>query len=129
MPQFAWPTFTQERKNCHLVVITVPADVSKEPVKLVALLIKGLLPEGGFALRSQETVRGTELFCAFASAVDTESMIDAVNAQESNLLFGWASEHHCAIDKATAKVIMGLVTSSSRGPETRSKRQRPPGMP
>ncbi|WP_300779361.1 hypothetical protein [Enhydrobacter sp.] len=129
MPQFAWPAFTLERKDRHLVVIEVPADVSKEPVELVAFLIKGLLPEGGFALSSQGTAKGTRLFCAFASAVDAESMIDAVNAQENNLSFGWASEHHCAIDKATAKIIMGLVTSSSRGPETRSKRQGPPRMP
>lgn len=89
--------------------------------------MRGLLPEGGFALSSEETAKGTRLFCAFALAGDAESMIDAVNAQEDNLSFGWASEHHCAIDKATAAAIMGLMTSSSEGPQARSKEA--PRMP
>jgi pyruvoyl-dependent arginine decarboxylase (PvlArgDC) len=115
MPQFAWPAFTGERKDRHLVVLDVPARVSAELAAVVRCLISRLQPDGDFALSSEETADGTTVFCAFARSTDAENMIDAVSAHEDNRHPGWASEYHCVIDETAAKAIAdtGMIKRGS----------------
>jgi hypothetical protein len=116
MSQFAWSAFTADSKDRHLVVARVPADITEEPAAVVQLLIKGLAPKGDFALSSEETADGTTVFCAFALAADADMMVEAINAQERNLYPGWASEHHCLLDKTAAEAIVDAVQVSPDHP-------------
>jgi hypothetical protein len=113
MPQFAWSIFAEKHKRRHLVVVEVPADVTETPASLVGLLIKGLEPMGDFALCAEEAAERAILLCAFALATDADGMIEAINAQENNRYFGWASEHHGVIDQTTAGVIRDIDNSSA----------------
>jgi hypothetical protein len=111
MPQSAWPTFTRVCRNRHLVVVEVPGDVSKDPEALVALLIDLVSPRGDFAVSAEKTAVGARLFCAFAESADADMIVQATNAQEDNVYSGWASEHHCLLDKTSAEAIRGAAAA------------------
>ena len=108
MPQSIWSVLAQESRSHHLVVAQVPAGVADEPRALVERLIDEMAPFGAYAVTAQAETGSTTVFCAFALATDADQMIDALNAREDNLHLGWASEHHCIIDKAIAEAIAGM---------------------
>jgi hypothetical protein len=109
MPKITWTTLAADSQSHHLVVAQVPAGVTDDPEALVGRLLAELAPIGDFALTSQKEVGATTVFCAFALATDADGMIEAVNAHEDNLHLGWASEHHCTIDKAAAECIVSAI--------------------
>lgn len=98
-----------DSKNHHLVVAQVPAGVTDDPLALIGRLVEELAPAGSFALNAQKETGSTTVFCAFALATDADGLIEAINAWEDNLHLGWASEHHCRIDKHTADAIASAV--------------------
>ena len=109
MPQCTWSTFAADSKSHHLVVAQVPVGVADDAVALVGRLVEGVAPLGDFAVTSQKETGSTTVFCAFALATDAESMIEAIDAREDNLHLGWASEHHCVIDKMAAEALTPAV--------------------
>lgn len=108
MPPSIWSALAQESRSHHLVVAQVPAGVADDPQALVGRLIDELAPLGAYAVTTQKETGSTTVFCAFALATDADQMIDALNAREDNLHLGWASEHHCVIDKSIAEAIAGI---------------------
>jgi hypothetical protein len=116
MAQFAWPALTEQRKNRHLDVAHVLAGVTDDPAVLMRLLIDRLRPEGDFALSAQETPSATIFLCAFALATDADSMIGAINAHENDLHHGWASEHHCLIDKTLIDKTTAQAGATAQSP-------------
>jgi hypothetical protein len=108
MPQFAWPAFTADRKDRHLVVIDVPARVTvAEPAALVRRLIEDLQLIGDLAMSAEQTDDGTRILCAFARPDDASSVIEALNAEEDNRESGWASQHRCVLDAPGADSLVG----------------------
>lgn len=109
MPQCSWTALAADSKNHHLVVVQVPAGMTDDPLALINRLVEELAPAGSFALSAQKETGSTTVFCAFALAIDADGLIEAVNAREDNLHRGWASEHHCKIDKRVADAIASVV--------------------
>jgi hypothetical protein len=116
MPKSSWSVLAQESKSHHLVVVQVPAGLADDPQALIGRLIEELAPVGTYALTAQKETASTTVFCAFGLGTDADQMIDVLNAQEDNLHLGWASEHHCVIDKSIAEAIAGLVPIVIRPP-------------
>lgn len=125
MSQFTWPAFTDACKDRHLVVIEVPADVSKDPAALVALLIDLVSPKGDFALRAERTAAGARLFCGFAEPTDADMMVQATDAQEDNVYSGWASEYHCRLDRRAAEAIRDAAAPAPARPRSGPDRPMP----
>lgn len=109
MPQCSWTALAADSKNHHLVVAQVPAGITDDPLALIGRLVEELTPTGSFALTAQKETGSTTVFCAFALATDADGLIEAINASEDNLHLGWASEHHCRIDKRAADAIASAV--------------------
>ena len=70
MVQFAWPAFTESRRDRHLVVVEVPRHVTEEPAPLLSLMLESLEPKGDFAMSSMKSAAATVLYCAFSSECD-----------------------------------------------------------
>ena len=105
MPQFAWPGFTERPYDLHLIVAHAAAGICEDPASLMKVLIERLHPEGDFALSCVLSNSEITFFCAFAQASDASIVIDALSGHENNLHWGWASEFHCSIDRATVDAI------------------------
>lgn len=109
MPQCSWTALAADSKNHHLVVVQVPTGVTDDPLALIGRLVEELAPAGSFGLSAQKETGSTTVFCAFALAADADGLIEAISAREDNLHLGWASEHHCSIDKRAADAIASAV--------------------
>ena len=109
MPPCSWSTVAADSKTHHLVVAQVPAGVTDDAMALIASLVERLAPAGTYALTAQTETGSTSVFCAFSLATDADGLIEAMNAQEDNLHLGWASEHHCTLDKSAAEAIADAV--------------------
>ena len=109
MPQFAWPAFTERRGDLHLVIVETPAETSDELSWLLRDLIYALEPEGDFALSAEKTTNGSAIYCAFSREGDVHLLVDALNGREHNEHRGWASEHHCSLDKRAAEAIADAI--------------------
>ena len=105
MVQFAWPAFTESRRDRHLVVVEVPRHVTEEPAPLLSLMLESLEPKGDFAMSSMKSAAATVLYCAFSSECDANLLVEALGGFEQNVHHGWASEHHCRLDQIMVHAI------------------------
>jgi len=88
-----------------LVVAHVAPRIIDDPATVMTLLLERLQLEGDFALSCVPSNSEITFFCAFAQASDASIVIDALSGHENNLHWGWASEFHCSIDRATVDAI------------------------